>query len=283
MKNKLIAIFMLLMIPVISMATEIKVTASSTNLIEYKNPLPASFTSNMLFDRMEKKSESITAIESNVELYDKVSTASVILRVKSPDKFSITFTDGSSSVYFNGKKLWIYIKNLNECFYHFSDSSPLLDKWYFITSMFDPKKLFVNLTRNTLSALFVIEAVKREKMPDGDYHYYLKLTPKLKGIFKEVFELGYYEAVFSEKLYLPVKVFEYDTNGVLKSSLTVKSYKMNENVPDEMFEYQNTTDAVLMPISIVIMQKFEQYKDTVMKKLEDAKNSLKNSILNWSF
>lgn len=283
MKNKLIAIFMLLMIPVISMATEIKITASSTNVIEYKDPLPASFTSNMLFDRMEKKSESITAIESNVELYDKISTSSVILRVKSPDKFSITFTDGSSSVYFNGKKLWIYIKNLNECFYHFSDSSPLLDKWYFITSMFDPKKLFVNLTRNTLSALFVIESVKREKMPDGDYHYYLKLTPKLKGIFKEVFELGYYEAVFSEKLYLPVKVFEYDTNGVLKSSLTVKSYKMNENVPDEMFEYQNTTDAVLMPISIVIMQKFEQYKDTVMKKLEDAKNSLKNSILNWSF
>ena len=283
MKNKLIAIFMLLMIPVISMATEIKITASSTNVIEYKDPLPASFTSNMLFDRMEKKSESINAIESDVELYDKVSTSSVILRVKSPDKFSITFTDGSSSVYFNGKKLWIYIKNLNECFYHFSDSSPLLDKWYFITSMFDPKKLFVNLTRNTLSAIFEIEAVKREKMPDGDYHYYLKLTPKLKSIFKEVFELGYYEAVFSEKLYLPVKVNEYDPTGVLKSSLFVKSYKMNENVPDEMFEYQNTTDAVLMPISIVIMQKFEQYKDTVMKKLEDAKNSLKNSILNWSF
>lgn len=284
MKVRLLVVFLLvLLLPVACLATEVNDTATSSIKIDFKDPLPASFTSNMLFDRMEKKSETINAIESEVELYDKVSTSSVILRVKSPDKFSITFTDGSSSVYFNGTKLWIYIKNLNECFYHFSDSSPWLDKWNFVTSMFDPKKLFVNLTRNTLSAIFEMEATKREKMPDGDYHYYLKLTPKLKTIFKEVFELGYYEAVFSEKLYLPVKVNEYDTNGVLKSTLSVKSYKMNENVPDEMFEYQNTTKAVLMPISIVVMQKFEQYKDSLMQKLEDAKNSLKNSILNWSF
>ena len=284
MRIKIFIIFLLVILfPVAGIATEVNNAATSSANIEFQNPLPASFTADMLFDRMEKKSETINAIESAVELYDKISTSSVILRVKSPDKFSITFSDGSSSVYFNGSKLWIYIKTLNECFYHFSDSSPWFDKWNFIITMFEPKKLFVNMTRSTLSALFEITAVKREKASDGDYHYYLKLTPKLKTVFIEVFELGYYEAVFSEKIYLPIKVNEYDSKGNLKSTLFVKSYKMNENVPDEMFEYQNTTNAILMPISIVIMQKFEDYKDKIMKKLEDAKNSVTNSILNWSF
>ena len=50
-----------------------------------------------------------------------------------------------------------------------------------------------------------------------------------------------------------------------------------------MFEYKNTTKANLVPISIVILQKFEDYKDKLMKKLEDAKESALNSIMNWSF
>ncbi len=291
MKLKTIFLFLLIILfPVVSLASEvINIASESTNiaspafLIKEESPLPASFTSDQLFDRMEKRSETINAIESEVELFDKVSTYSVILRVKSPDKFSITFSDGSSSVFFNGAKLWIYIKSLNECFYYFQESSPWLDKLGFVVSFFNPKKLFLNMTRDTLKTLFDIQAIKREDMPDGDHHYHLKLTPKFKEIVIDVFELGYYEAIFSEKNYLPVKVKEYNTKGDLKSVLSVNKYKINEEVPDKLFEYENTSDAVMVPISIVIMQKFEDYKDKIMKKLDETTESLKNKLLNWSF
>ena len=289
MKIKILLILLLITIfPVVSNATELVIIATDTAIatstsLTFSEPLPASFTVDQLFDRMEKKSETINAIEAEVELYDKISTSTVTLRVKSPDKFSIVFSDRSSSVYFNGNKLWIYIKELNECFYHFSEPNPWLDKLGFFTTMFEPKKIFVNMTRGTLKAIFEIESVKREKTTDNDYRYHLKLTPKFKDIFIQVFELGYYEAIFSEKIYLPVEVKEYDSKGTLKSTLSVNSYKMNGNVQDDLFEFKNETNAVFMPISIVIMQKFEDYKDKLMKKIDDTTESLKNSILKWSF
>ena len=290
MKFKSFLILLLVTIfPVVSNATELEIIATNTLIatsvpsLSFSEPLPASFTSDQLFDRMEKKSETINAIEAEVELYDKISTSTVTLRVKSPDKFSIIFADGSSSVFFNGNKLWIYIKQLNECFYHYSEPSPWYEKFNFIKSVFEPKKIFMNMTRGTLKAIFEIEAVKRENTADGDYLYYLKLTPKFKDIFIQVFELGFYKAIFSEKLYLPVKVEEYDSKGDLKSILSVKSYKMNGEVPDNLFEYNNDTNAVFMPISIVIMQKFEDYKDKLMKKIDETTESLKKSFLNWGF
>ena len=287
MKIKILAVILSLFIsPIICYAQEnVKVTApaTSTTLVEFVEPLTASFTANQLFDRMEKKSEKINAIESSVDLSDSVGTSAVTLRVKSPDKFSITFKDGSSSVFFNGSTLWIYIKSVNECFFHTTEKSSFWDKFSSISSWFNPKKIFVNMTRSTLQTLFKIEAVKREKMPDGDYHYHLRFTPKMKEIFIQVFELGYYEVIFSEKLYLPVKVIEYGSDNKYKSTLHVKSYKINEEVADELFNYNNTTGAALVPISIVILQKFEDYKDKLMKKLEEAKESAVNSLLNWSF
>jgi outer membrane lipoprotein-sorting protein len=282
-----IIIFLIMFIPYSVFATEISIsntnTASST-LINSLEPLTASFTADQLFDRMEKKTEKIDAIEAKVELFDDISSSSVILRVKNPDKFSINFLDGSSSVFFNGSKLWIYIKSINECFFYSSEPSTWWSQYkYYFVSFFDPKKIFVNMTRNTLKTLFEIKALKREETTDGDYHYYLKLTPKLKDIFIQVFELGYYEAVFSEKIYLPVKVLEYDTKNKLKNTLIVKSYKMNEEISDDNFEYENTTNAILVPISIVIMQKFEDYKDKLVNKINETTESMKNKLLNWGF
>ena len=298
MKTKVLIILLSIIMPVICFAAEdvkiissdtasaplgINISASSTSSLSFAEPLTASFTAEQLFDRMEKKTESINAIESNVELSDSVGTSAVTLRVKSPDKFSITFTDGSSSVFFNGSTLWIYINTTNECFFHTTEKSSLWEKLGSFSSWFNPKMIFVNMTRGTLNALFKIEAVKREKMSDGDYHYHLKMTPKMKEIFIQVFELGYYEVIFSEKIYLPVKVKEYAPDGKHKTTLSVKSYKINEEVSDDMFVYKNTTKASLVPISIVILQKFEDYKDKLMKKIEDAKESTLNSLMNWSF
>lgn len=281
MKLNLTTLLFILIIPVIGLTAELSV--ETTTQIDFQSPLPASFTSEQLFDRMEKKSETIEAIISEVELYDNICTSTVTLRVKSPDKFSITFSDGSSSIFFNGMNLWVYIKQLNECFYYYPDNLSMFDKWTFALSLFNPKKVFMDLTRNSLNALFEIKAVKREKKSDGDYHYYLRFTPKLKNIFILVFELGYYEAVFSEKIYLPVKVMEYDDNNCLRSILTVKSYKMNEDIQDKVFEFENTTNARLVPIGTVVRQKFEDYKDKLMEKLDNAANSVKRNLFNWGF
>lgn len=282
-KAKLIIFIMVVFFPAFLFAGDnLQLSEESQNLT-FANPLPASFTVDQLLDRMERKSAGINAIVSEVELSDSLGTVTVTLRVKSPDKFSITFADGSSSVYFNGSKLWIYIKKLNECFYHYSEPSPFWCRYSSLLYYFEPKKLFVNVTRGTLNAIFDIVAVKREELDGNDYHYVLKLTPKLKEIFKRVFELGHYEAVFSEKLYLPVKIIEYDIEGRVKNQLRVNCYKMNTEVSDGLFQYKDTTGAVMVPISIVILQKLDDYKNKVLEEFDKAKEALTNRILNWSF
>ncbi len=287
MKNTMLLILFMLvtMLPMTSYAIEASdALASSSSLVEYSSPLPASFTVDQLFDRMEERSVSINAISAEVELIDAVgSSTAVTLRVKSPDKFSITFSDKSNGVYFNGTKLWIYIKDLNECFYHFSEPMPWWSKVGGLMSWFEPKKIFVDMTRSTLTAIFDIEPIKREEQPDKDFYYYLKLTPKYKDIYTKIFELGHYEAVFSEKLYLPVKVKEFGPEGKANNHLTVKSYKMNEEVSNDLFEFKNETGAVMMPISVVILQKIEEYRDKAIEQFNKAKEAMTNSILNWSF
>lgn len=150
-------------------------------------------------------------------------------------------------------------------------------------SWFEPKKIFVDMTRSSLTAIFDIEPIKREEQPDKDFYYYLKLTPKYKDIYTKIFELGHYEAVFSEKLYLPVKVKEFGPEGKANNHLTVKSYKMNEEVSNDLFEFKNETGAVMMPISVVILQKIEEYRDKAIEQFNKAKEAMTNSILNWSF
>lgn len=287
MKNTMLLILFMLvtMLPMTSYAIEASdALASSSSLVEYSSPLPASFTVDQLFDRMEERSVSINAISAEVELIDAVgSSTAVTLRVKSPDKFSITFSDKSNGVYFNGTKLWIYIKDLNECFYHFSEPMPWWSKVGGLMSWFEPKKIFVDMTRSSLTAIFDIEPIKREEQPDKDFYYYLKLTPKYKDIYTKIFELGHYEAVFSEKLYLPVRVKEFGPEGKANNHLTVKSYKMNEEVSNDLFEFKNETGAVMMPISVVILQKIEEYRDKAIEQFNKAKEAMTNSILNWSF
>lgn len=284
-KTIVLIIFMVaILLPTASYALETNdVIASSSEQLVNSEPLPASFTVNQLFDRMEERSIRVNAISADVELIDTVgSSTAVTLRVKSPDKFSITFSDKSNSVHFNGTKLWIYIKDLNECFYHFSEPMPWWSKIGGLMSWFEPKKIFVDMTRSTLTTVFDIEPMKREALSDN-YYYYIKLTPKYKDIWAKIFELGHYEAVFSEKLYLPVKVKEFGPDGSPKNQLNVNSYKMNEEVSDDLFEFKNETCAIMMPVSVVILQKIEEYRDKAIEEFNKAKEAMTNSILNWSF
>ena len=201
---------------------------------------------------------------------------------KTKNWLGITKWTKVKDVFFNGSKLWIHMSRLNETFYHYTEPSPWFSKLSTLTNWFDPKKIFVNMTRGTLKALFEISAVKSEKQSDGDFQYTLKLTPKMKEIFKSIFEIGYYEATFSEKTYLPIKVIEYDTNNKEKTRLSVNSHKINNEVADELFEYKNTTKAVMMPITVVIMQKIEDYRDKAIEKMNKAAESMKSRFLNWS-
>lgn len=282
---KAILAIILFILPANCGATETATNLASESLIlRFSEPLPASFTADQLFDRMEKSSERINAITAEVELVDIAgSSTAVTLRVKGPDKFSITMSDGSSSIYFNGNKLWIYIKPLNECFYHYSEPTPWWNRMGSLVSLFEPKKIFMDMTRKTLNTIFDIFAIKREELPDKDFYYHLKLTPKYKDVFARIFELGHYEAVFSEKTYLPAIVREFDTEGKLKNQLFVKSYKMNDEVADGLFEFKNESSAVMMPISIVIMQKIEDFKDKIVEEVQKAREAMTKSFLNWSF
>lgn len=282
MKFKAILVFaFVFIISGVTFASDNITASASAAIATFSEPLTASFTVNQLFDRMEKKSENINAIISEVELSDSLGTSSVTLRVKSPDKFSITFADGSSSVFFNGSKLWIYIGSVNEVFYHFSEPSPWLNNIGSFFCWFEPKKLIIDMTRGTLNTLFDMKPIGMSKSEDGSSMYLIKLTPRMGDVFKNIFEIGYYEATFSEKNYLPVKVIEFGTDGKSKNSLFVKDYRMNEEVADEYFEYKNTTNAKMSHISDVIIQKINDYKEEALEKINEASEAMKNRFLNW--
>ncbi|MDD3147949.1 MAG: hypothetical protein PHD82_11640 [Candidatus Riflebacteria bacterium] len=240
----------------------------------------ASFTAEALFDSMEKRSENITAMAGRVVMQNSADSKEVTLSIKSPDKFSIIFADGSVKVFFNGQKLWIYVVAINEVFYHFSDSSGFVASYF---SWFNPKKLFTNLTRKTLFSFFNIEPVGSEAQAGGERLYHLKFNPKMESVFRRVFDIGYYEMVFTSRNYLPVSVTEFDQKGEPRGFLKVLEYRLNEEIADECFDFQVPDDAVMVPVSVVLAHKLEEYATAVMGRLGEVAENMKNRILNWSF
>ncbi len=244
-----------------------------------ENPV-ASFSVESLFDSMESCADQINAISASVVLQNSAASKSVTLSIKSPDKFAIIFADGSVKVFFNGKNLWIYVVAINEVFYHFSESSGFLGSYY---SWFSPKKLFANLTRKTLFTFFRIETLKVEKLSESETIYHLKFNPKMESVFRSVFDVGHYEMAFSSRTYLPSRVIEYDRQGQERGRLEVIDYKMNEEIADSFFDFAVPEGVVMVPVTVVLAQKLEEYADAVVEKLGQAAEELKNRIINWSF
>lgn len=240
----------------------------------------ASFSVEALFDSMEKCADKISAISASVVLQNSAASKSVTLSIKSPDKFAIIFTDGSVKVLFNGKNLWIYVVAINEVFYHFSESAGFFGSYY---SWFSPKKLFTNLTRKTLFTFFRIETMKVEKLSDSETFYHLRFNPKMESVFKSVFDVGHYEMAFSSRTYLPAWVVEYDRQGQERGRLQVIDYKMNEEIADSYFDFVVPEGVAMVPVTVVLAQKLEEYADAMVEKLGQAAEELKNRIINWSF
>lgn len=239
-----------------------------------------SVTVETLFDTMEKSSEKIEAISARVELSNRVAGKIVTLSIKNPDKFAIEFDDGSVMAFFNGQNLWVYVKVINEVFYHFSEAQGFLASYY---NWFSPKKLFTSLTRKTLFSLFNITLIKTETVSDGYTNYWLKFTPRMQSVFKTVFEVGYYQMIFSTSNYLPIEVREFDHNGMERGRLLVLEYKLNNFLPDSYFDYTPPESASMVPITVVLAQKLEQSTALIVDKLKAAASRIKDSLWNWSF
>lgn len=255
-------------------------------LLFLQNPVPvqgkvASATANSLFDLMEKRTESITSIRVDVVLENKLHKKNCRLLIMNPDKFAIEFDDSSIQAVFNGKKLWLKIAELKEVFYHFSDSNSSILSYI---PLFNPAKIFTNLTRKSLFSLFYVSLIEQKTDPAGGKTFYtLKFVPKLKTIFKEVFSIGYYQMIFSDETYLPVEVIEYDPLGNERGRLQVKKYHLNEKIPAASFEFTPPPGYAMVPFTVVFAQKIEQYGDYLANKIGEAAKKMKQTILDWSF
>jgi outer membrane lipoprotein-sorting protein len=237
-------------------------------------------TVEKLFDTMEKRSEKIDAMLARVRLSNLVASKTVALSIKSPDKFAIEFDDGSVQAFFNGQKLWIYVKVINEVFYHFSESQGFMSSYF---NWFSPKKLFTSLTRKTLFSLFEVKLFKTESRDDSYTYYSLKFSPRMQSVFKNVFEVGHYHMVFSTRNYLPVEVVEFDSSGKERGRLLVLEYRLNEMLPDSYFDFNPPESAAMVPVSVILAQKIEQSASVIVDRLKDAANKIKNTLWDWSF
>jgi len=239
----------------------------------------ASFTAEALFDNMEKRTEKITAMAAEVVMQNSEASKKVTLSIKNPDKFSIIFADESVRVFFNGQKLWIYVASIKEVFYHFSETGGYAA--YF--SWFNPKRLFTNLTRKTLFSFFRIEPLRSEVLPSGETHYHLRFNPKMEAVFRSVFDIGFYDMVFSSSNYLPASVVEYNQKGEERGRLQVLEYKLNEEIPDSSFDFAVPEGVGMVPITVVLAQKLEECARAIMGRLGEVADDMKTRILNWRF
>jgi len=240
----------------------------------------ARFTPEQLFDAMEKSTQRINALRAVVELSNSGGSKEVTLSVKNPDKFAIIFSDGTIQTYFNGQRLWIYLQAINEVFYHYSDQAESVSSYF---SFFSPRKIFTNMTRKSLFALFKVTSQGKIINDKGQTLFRLNFVPKMQAVFKKIFEIGNYLMYFSETDFLPVEVVEFAPDGKERGRLKVVRYDINEQIDDADFNFVPPEGAVLVPIKVVIAQKIEEYARSVVESIEKAAGSLKKSLWDWSF
>lgn len=241
---------------------------------------PASFSAEVLFDKMEKNTDNYQAMSALVELTNAADSRRVTLSIKNPDKFAIVFADASVRACFNGQRLWVYVRAINEVFYHFSDTQSFASSYF---SLINPKKIFTNLTRKTLFSLFSVTPLNQSKQSDGTTLFRLKFVPRMKSVFKQIFDVGHYEMAFSDRNYLPAEVVEFDQKGKERGRLQVIEYRLNEQIADAEFDFEPPEGVVMVPITVVLAQKIEEYARSVVEKIGQAAESFKRSLLDWSF
>ncbi len=248
--------------------------------VSAENITPEQFSVEKLFDKMERQTDKIDAMSALVELKNSGGSKKVTLAVKNPNMFFIKFEDNSVSTFFNGTRLYIYLHSVNEVFYHFSEEPSRFGSYF---SFLSPARLFTNMTRKTLFALFNVESAGMFKNADGSTHFKLTFKPKMKAVFKQIFAVGHYQMTFSDQNYLPFEVIEYSLNGQERGRLKVIEYKMNADLTSEQFDFVPPDNAIMVPIKVVIAQKIEEYARSLVDKLGSAAEKIKRTIYDWSF
>jgi outer membrane lipoprotein-sorting protein len=234
-----------------------------------------------IFDMMEKRTDKIDTLVVDVVLKNELHHKNCSLSIKSPDKFAIEFDDASIQAFFNGKKLWLKIAEIKEVFYHFTDSNSFILSYI---PLFNPAKIFTNLTRTTLLSLFDVELVETNMAENKKNQLFtLKFTPKMKAVFKEVFSVGHYYMIFSDEDYLPVRVIEFNPEGLERGRLDVVKYRLNISLSSEHFEFVPPPGYALIPLKVVFAQKLEEVGKFFVNKIGEAAGKMKDTILDWGF
>ncbi len=241
-------------------------------------------TPELIFTQMEERSDKILSLITDVDLRSGERGVEVTLSIQSPDKFSMDFKDTTLQVVFDGEKLWIYIGSLNEVFTLDTSSS---GNWVAdaLRDYVNPKKIVTQVTRKTLFAFFDVTLVSSgtAEIPVGQASptYRLSFVPRGQNLFKKIFDVGHYEMTFGSDTFLPRRVDEYTPDGALRGTLEVLSYRLNEEIPKERFEFKPPPGTKEVPITEVIVQKIDQGKDLMVEKLGDLLEHIKKKISDW--
>ncbi|MBF0409238.1 MAG: hypothetical protein HQM10_18000 [Candidatus Riflebacteria bacterium] len=247
--------------------------------------LAVELTPEILFNQLESRTEKIDSIESDLVVSSGTMSAKVTLAIQSPDKFSVDFHDVPVRVVFDGERFWLYIGLLNEVFVldASSEGGWLSDNlWDWV----NPKKIVTRLTRKTLFTLFDISVLKIDPQPDESVAsggIKIRLSPPKDGWLKKIFEVGYYDMVFSPETFLPVLVKEFNEDGTCRGTLKVLEYRINQKMPKERFEFIVPPGVVKVSAGEVIREKLDDGKEYIIEGIENMFRNFKKRISEWGF
>ncbi len=248
-------------------------------------------TPELLFTEMERKTGGIDSLVAEMDLASGSLRAHVQLSIQSPDKFAMDFQGNVIRVVFDGERLWIHINALNEVF--------LLDtakrgSWLgdALRDYVNPRRIITQITRRTLFSFFDVSMMASPTIiPEFDEPpaepatagYCLRFKPILGDWVRKLFNVGYYEMVFSRTTFLPYLVIEYSPEGNLRGNLRVSDYRMNEVLPKERFEFKVPDGVKVVPLAEVVLQKLEEAKDTLVDNTQKWMDGLQKQISDWGF
>jgi len=240
-------------------------------------------TAGMVFNQMEERTDAIDTLQADLIMSSGPLSTRVHMAIQSPDKFTMNFLDRSVRVVFDGEKLWIYLQELNEAFTLDASSR---DGWLSdaLRTWVNPKKIITQITRKTLFTFFDVTLLP-EKTEIGLIRcvsgYQMRFTPLGSDFFKRVFEVGFYELVFSKESFLPIMVTEYEPNGTLRGVLTVLEYRINQEIPEGTFEFTLPADAKEVPLIEVVKQKVEQEAEGMGERMGNYLNKAFQKVNFW--
>ena len=245
-------------------------------------------TAGLLFNQMEARTEKVESLQADMVLISGPDIIRVTMSIQSPDKFTMDFVDKSIRVIFDGECLWIYLQSLGEVFIYDAASA---SGWFgdSLREYVNPKKVITNITRHTPFTFFDVELqAQPESLASSSKlflaqtpGYCLRFTPLGSRYIQKLFDIGYYEMVFSKETYLPTKVIEYDPDGKVKGLIHVLEYRINETIPKEKFVFVLPPGVKQVPLMEVLKQKFEQSKDQLIEKVGESLEGMKEKLGNW--